>query len=146
LRAGQGAPVAAARKVTAPARAAGLPMRRGTVMVMPPSSAVTDRPAMPVRSICRCRVSTQGTRIALTLRSGRMGRPMAAADGHHGPLTNHGAGIRPLLQASCGPAQAFECMVCHCQVRQFGELPGDHFEGQNGATGRQCELAAASVS
>jgi len=56
----------------------------------------------------------------------------------------------PLLQASCGRAQTFECMVCHCQIRQFGELPGDHFgghfEGQDGASERQSELATASVS
>jgi hypothetical protein len=49
----------------------------------------------------------------------------------------------PLLQARCGRAQAFECMVCHCQIRQFEKRPGDHFEGH--FEGRMA-LAGASLS
>ena len=77
---------------------------------------------------------------------------MAAADGAPGgPLAGRGTGIMgPLLQAPCGRARIFECMAYHCQLRQSGESPGDHlegqFEGQNGAGKRQCELAPASVS
>jgi hypothetical protein len=74
---------------------------------------------------------------------------MAAADGSPqgaNECTIRNAGV---LQARCR-GQAFECMVGDCRIRQFGESPADHFEGQfegqNGASGRQCELAAASVS
>ena len=59
-------------------------------------------------------------------------------------------GLSPLLQAPCDRARAFECMVYHRQLKQSGESPGDHlegqFEGQNGAGERQCELAPASGS
>ena len=63
---------------------------------------------------------------------------------------SHGSGIIwPLLQVPRG-AQTLECMVGHCEIRLFEELPGDHFEGhfegQNTASGRQSELAAAGVS
>ena len=39
-------------------------------------------------------------------------------------------GSWPLLQTPCGGAQSLECTVCHCQIAQFDESPGDHFEGQ----------------
>ena len=62
----------------------------------------------------------------------------------------HGARNEAAVTGAVRPARTFECTVCHCQVRQFGESPGDHFEGhlagQNGASERQSELAAASVS
>jgi hypothetical protein len=58
--------------------------------------------------------------------------PMAAAADRRviGPPTtprrqNHGRCVRH----RAARARAFECMVCHCQVRQFGASPGDHSEG-----------------
>jgi hypothetical protein len=56
----------------------------------------------------------------VTLGSGRNGRPMAAADGWGSSPAADEATARescPLLQAPCGRSRAFECMVCHCQVR-----------------------------
>jgi hypothetical protein len=74
-----------------------------------------------------------------------------AAQGHRGAADEaHGA----RNEARCyrhraARARTFECMVCHCQVRQFDASPGDHFEGQfegqNGASGCLSKPVAACV-
>ena len=72
---------------------------------------------------------------------------MTAADGSRGAVGGAAVpGLSPLLQAPCDRARAFECMVYHRQLKQSGESPGDHLEGQNGAGERQCDLAPASGS
>jgi hypothetical protein len=45
---------------------------------------------------------------------------MAVADGRPQAADETAApGSWPLLLAPCDRAQAFECMVCHCQITQF---------------------------
>lgn len=93
----------------------------------------------------------RGACIALTLRSAGVRWSVTAADGSRGAVGGAAVpGLSPLLQAPCDRARAFECMVYHRQLKQSGESPGDHlegqFEGQNGAGERLCELAPASGS
>jgi glyoxylase-like metal-dependent hydrolase (beta-lactamase superfamily II) len=66
--------------------------------------------------------------------SARRGRRVSVAR-----RRNHGCCHRQ----SCGRAQASECMVCHCQIRQFDESKEDHFEGT--LRGRMA-LASASLA
>src|SRR5258707_14360713 len=55
---------------------------------------------------------------------------MAAADGSPGAADGATVpGSWSLLQAPCGRAQAFECMVGYCQIRQFDESPGSSRNG-----------------